>query len=97
MVAAITEAPRVYAVEVSGWDNHEDFFVENTELQWSEESAGLIHMTHPIASGTLLFLRLLDPTSLDRVHPVPYVAKRVVAEDSGGFRVELIPARRQSY
>jgi hypothetical protein len=35
-------------VEVSGWDEHEDFFVEKTELQWSEQSG----KQHPaVASG----------------------------------------------
>jgi len=33
MLAAIP-ASQTYSVEVSGWDNNEDFFVEKTELHF---------------------------------------------------------------
>jgi hypothetical protein len=93
MLATINESQTAYAVEVSGWDSNENFFVEKTALQWADEPAKLIEMTHAISSGALLFLRLLDPTSVDRVHPVPYVAERVEVGDDGHFKVELSPAR----
>ena len=96
MLATMSDSQTAYAVEVSGWDSNENFFVEKTELQWAEEPAKLIQMTHAISSGALLFLRLLDPMSLDRVYPVPYVAERVAAEDDGHFKVELSPARLRS-
>ena len=38
MFAAIPDGQTSYSVEVSGWDNNEDFFVEKTELHWSEQS-----------------------------------------------------------
>jgi hypothetical protein len=28
----------LYRVEVSGWDDQKTFFVENSELEWSDES-----------------------------------------------------------
>ena len=93
MLATITDSHAAYAVEVSGWDSNETFFVEKTELRWAEESAKLIHMTHAVASGALVFLRLLDPMSVDPVHPVPYMAERVAAGDGGHFSVQLAPAR----
>lgn len=31
-------ATRLYAVEISGWDSMEYFFVEKCELEWNEES-----------------------------------------------------------
>ena len=93
MLATFIDNHTAYPVEVSGWDCNETFFVEKTELQWSKEKAKLIHMTHAVASGSLLFLRLIDSRSADRVHPVTYVAERVAAGDGGHFCVELVPAR----
>lgn len=93
MLATFIDTRTAYAVEVSGWDSNETFFVEKTELRWSEESAKLIHVKHAVTSGALLFLRLIDAKSTDRVHPVTYVAERVAAGDGGNFSVQLAPAR----
>ena len=93
MLATITETQTAYAVEVSAWDSNENFFLEKTELQCAEKPAKRIQMTHAVAPGALVFLRLLDPKSADRAHPMPYVAERVAAGDGGQFRVELAPAR----
>jgi hypothetical protein len=38
---------RWYAVEVSGWDQRENFFVENCELEWKEESAKQVTLDRP--------------------------------------------------
>jgi len=38
MFAAIPDGQTSYSVEMSGWDNDEDFFVEKTDLHWSEQS-----------------------------------------------------------
>ena len=38
MIAGTASQQTAYPVEVSGWDEHEDFFVQKTELQWSEQS-----------------------------------------------------------
>ena len=75
MNAEISEPQAAYSVEVSGWDHNEDFFVEKTELHWSEQSGKHILFLRPIVSGSLLFLRLIDPLSIDRVRPVPYRAE----------------------
>ncbi len=85
-----------YRVEVSGWDCNQEFFVERTDLEWSEEIGKLILLSHPVTPGCLLFLRLMIPTSVDRVHPVPYKADPLPAEnspaDKGHYRVRLLPA-----
>jgi hypothetical protein len=97
MPSPITEPQCAYAVEVSGWDSNGDFFVERTELRWSEGSAKHVRTTHRIAPGTLLFLRLLNSVSVDCAHPVTYVAERVATQVGGQYRVQLVPARRRSY
>lgn len=50
-----------------------------TELHWSEESGKHLELRRPIETGTILFLRLLDPKNVDRVQPLPSVADRVRA------------------
>ncbi len=93
MFAAIPDGQTSYSVEVSGWDNNEDFFVEKTELHWSEQSGKHIPLLRPIASGALVFLRLIDPTSVDRVHPVPYRTELFDMTKAGQRRVRPLPAR----
>jgi len=88
----LSEAASAYKVEVSGWDSNQEFFVERADLQWSEQSGKHILLSHPVAQGALVFLRLLQPTSLDRVHPVPYHAESVGETDSGQYRVSLLSA-----
>jgi len=82
-----------YRVEVSGWDSNQEFFVEKADLDWSEESGKQVLLSRAITPGTLLFLRLLHPTSLDRVHPVPYQADPREGRENGQFRVKLLPAQ----
>lgn len=85
-----------YRVEVSGWDNRQEFFVEKTDLEWSEEEGKLVLLSRPVVAGSLLFLRLLNPTSIDRVYPVPYQADPLPAAGQtahdGHYRVRLLPA-----
>lgn len=96
MAVVSQDAAVAYRVEVSGWDNRQEFFVEKTDLEWSEEEGKLVLLSRPVAAGSLLFLRLLHPTSIDRVHPVPYQADPLptagqTAHD-GQYRVRLLPA-----
>jgi hypothetical protein len=96
MSAEIPEPRAAYAVEVSGWDNNEDFFVEKTELHWSEQSGKHIVLARPIVSGSLIFLRLIDPLSADRVRPIPYRAELFERVKGGPARVRLLSADRRS-
>jgi hypothetical protein len=58
-----------YGVEVSGWDSSPSFFVEKTELAWSEASGKQITLRRQLRPGTMIFVRLLQPTATDRVQP----------------------------
>ena len=97
MFALTAETRTAYVVEVSGWDHREDFFVETTELHWSEDSGKQVLLLRPIVSGALLFLRLMDPTGVERVHPVPYRAEDIGVEKNGEQRVRLVAARPQRF
>jgi hypothetical protein len=92
MIAETSEPQTAYPVEVSGWDEHEDFFVEKTELHWSEQSGKHILLLRPIVSGALVFLRLIDPLSIDRARPVPYRAELFETMKVGKCRVRLLSA-----
>lgn len=69
-------APPHFQVEISGWDLSENFFVERTELEWSEE-VKTIHLLHPIQQGMLVFIRLMGFSLLDGSCPVAYEAAAV--------------------
>jgi hypothetical protein len=88
LLAAICNAGRVwkmespsatstcYPVETSGWDLDENFFVEKTELQWSDEEKR-INLLHPVRLGTVVFVRLLALSAQDTVCPVAYEVVRI--------------------
>ena len=94
MLALTLDSQHAYPVEVSGWDSHENFFVEKTELHWSELAGKHVLLRSEVPTGTVVFLRLLDPLGLHRANPVPYRAERLdEQQDSGPGRLRLVPAR----
>src|SRR5258708_13301473 len=72
MILSANPAVTVYRVEVSGWDNNKAFFVENSGLEWSEESGKQVTLRRTLTDGAVVFLRLLQPMSTDRPNPVAY-------------------------
>ena len=83
-------------VEVSGWDEDEIFFVEKSELSWDEFADRHIAIKHKLADGTLVFIRMLQPTSLHRSFPVAYEAKFIACDAHGfhEFRLNVVQPRR---
>lgn len=81
----------LYRVEVSGWDNNKSFFVENSELEWTEESGKQVTLSRTLNHGAVVFLRLLQPMSTDRANPVPYEAELVASTDRGQQQFRLRP------
>ena len=71
-----------YRVETSGWDADENFFVEKTDLDWTEEEK-TIHLRHPVRKGALVFVRLVGIGSLENALPVAYQVAAV------NYRMEL--------
>lgn len=82
-------AVRRYPVEVSGWDEAGNFFVENGDLVWSEESGKQVTLDRKLARRTILFVRLLDADKADRSHPVVYEAENVGQAANGVSRFRL--------
>ena len=81
----------LYRVEVSGWDDNKAFFVENSELQWTDESGKQVTLNRGLTDGAVIFLRLLQPISNDRSHPVAYEAELVASTDEGLRQFRLRP------
>jgi hypothetical protein len=84
-------AANLYRVEVSGWDDNKAFFVENSELEWTEDSGKQVTLNHGLSNGAVIFLRLLQPISNDRSHPVAYEAELVTKTDDGLGQFRLRP------
>jgi hypothetical protein len=89
---------RWYAVEVSGWDRTENFFVETCELEW-EESDKQVTLERALNDNAVLLVRLLQFDESDRSDPVVYEAKWVRRTESGlhQFRLNTVLPRRREH
>jgi hypothetical protein len=83
---------RMYAVEVSGWDRKQEFFVERCDLEWGEEFEKHVALKTALRSNCVLLVRLLQPGEADRSHPVVYEAELVGKTKSGlhQFRLSVV-------
>jgi hypothetical protein len=88
-------ATNVYRVEVSGWDINRAFFVENSQLEWTEETGKQVTLHRGLGEGAVVFLRLLQPISNERSHPVAYQAEMVAQTEEGlqQFRLRPVSSR----
>jgi hypothetical protein len=75
-MASPIAAPTCYPVETSGWDLDENFFVEKTELEWSDEEKH-VSLRHPVRMGAVVFVRLLSYSTHVSVCPVAYEVVRI--------------------
>lgn len=78
-----------FAVEVSGWDKSDRFFVENCDLLWSEETGKHVVLVQKLRDNAILFVRLLESGPSERSHPVVYEAEFVENAENGGSRYRL--------
>jgi hypothetical protein len=91
-------ATRLYAVEISGWDSAEDFFVEKCELEWTEQSGKQVALKQALNDSAVLLVRLLQAGEADRSHAAAYEAARVGQTDNGlhQFRLDrVVPRQRE--
>jgi hypothetical protein len=80
-------------VEVSGWDEDEIFFVEKSELSWDDLAGKRISLKHMLAEGALVFIRTLQPASLQRSFPIAYEAEFIGCDVHGFHEFRLNPAQ----
>ena len=99
-MAAIEHPPltSTYSVEVSGWDDSHTFFVERSELHWSEQSGKQLTLTHRLPPRAMIFVRLLQPMDGDRAFPVAYEAEALSTawDKSQQFRLTRVVPRNGS-
>ena len=74
-----TASSSSYRVEVSGWDDTENFFVEKTTLDWSEVGGKTIGLRSSVRLQSVLFVRLIQPLGVGTGFPVPYRAVKISA------------------
>jgi hypothetical protein len=94
----------LYRVEVSGWDDEENFFVEKTELEWDEGIGKCLRLSRPLRRSSIVFVRLLQPFSPSRGYPIPYQAEPSSSlAEAPGYEYKLtqlhprISSRRESH
>jgi hypothetical protein len=79
-----------YPVEVSGWDEQENFFVENTTLEWCGQGTRRVLTRRPLHKGAVIFVRLLECRLLRPTHPIAYrVLSARESGERGVYRAEL--------
>ena len=85
-----TSQPDRYRVEVSGWDMKDNFFVEETDLEWKAEDKKAISLRSGVRSGCVVFVRLLQHLASGTSFPVAYqVLTSAAKDDSGAMRISL--------
>jgi hypothetical protein len=61
-----------YAVEISGWNSAENFFVEKASLEWTTSGLKSVRLKADLHPGTIVFLRLLEYGPSPHQFPVAY-------------------------
>jgi hypothetical protein len=79
-----------YRVEVSGWDADERFFVEKSILVWTESEGKKVALKALIRTGSVLFVRLIQPMGGGSSFPVPYKAVEFEAGNRGSGTVVML-------
>ena len=82
-----------YPVEVSGWDASESYFVEKSELEWEEDAGKQVILHRMLREGAHIFVRLIQSSSSERSHPVPYEAHYTSSTPDGRWQFQLLPLR----
>lgn len=87
-----------YAVEVSGWDMSETFFVEKTSLAWAQDGMKEISLRHPVREGCVIFVRLMQPVASTDNYPVACKAVKVLERAAEGCSsVQLTQLRPRAF
>jgi hypothetical protein len=81
---AETCAGKTYRIEISGWDLDEKFFVEKTDLEWSE-SEKKVRLRHALRKGTTVFVRLLGGATQASECPLAYEIIEVIYRPEARF------------
>jgi hypothetical protein len=96
-MADIFNFPGNYRIEVSGWGLDNSFFVEKTDLLWSQTGQKLVLLRRVLFKGTMIFVRLLTSESMEGSLPVAYQVADVRPVDCNGqCEMQLLRLHRRS-
>jgi len=88
----------IYAVEISGWDALEAFFVEKTDLRWGADGMKEIHLRRALREGSVIFVRLLQPVASSDNYPIACQAVKVQEQGAGGLSaIQLTQLRPRAF
>jgi hypothetical protein len=89
--------PGNYRIEVSGWGLDNIFFVEKTDLLWSQSGGKQVRLHRALPDGTIIFVRLVAPQSMNGSIPVAYQVEGIKPMDSNGqCEMRLLQLRPRS-
>ncbi len=87
-----------YAVEVSGWDVSEIFFVEKTNLTWAADGMKEVSLRHPVREGSVIFVRLMQPVESADNYPIACQAMKVLEQAADGrSAIQLTQLRPRAF
>jgi hypothetical protein len=94
-VSSLVDVATPQSVEVSGWDNEGQFFVEIATLELTEEGETTALLCHRVTSGSLVFVRLVTVQVGDSYEKSHRTANEAYAAEmpdfAGRCRVHLTP------
>lgn len=76
--------PSNYRIEVSGWAHDNAFFVEKTELFWSQTNRKRVRLHRVLPEASIVFIRLMSPESWRSPAPVAYRVEGIQPMDCNG-------------
>jgi hypothetical protein len=68
MLSARVPLAGLYRVEVSGWDTNHAFFVEKSDLQWSEEKGERVVLCNAVLDGEVVCVRVNRTSGILTTH-----------------------------
>jgi hypothetical protein len=74
-----------YRIEISGWGLNNIFFVEKTDLLWTEGDEKKLQLHHALPDGAIVFLRLIAPEASYNSAPVAYQVGNVQPMNPAGL------------
>jgi hypothetical protein len=74
-----------YRIEVSGWGLNDAFFVEKTDLHWTERGERKLMLHHALPEGAVTFVRLIALETTHGSVPVAYQVEGVQPMNSNGL------------
>jgi hypothetical protein len=89
-----------YRIEVSGWGLGDVFFVEKTDLLWTESGEKKLLLHRALPDGAVIFVRLIAPEAPYSSVPVAYLVGNVQPMNSTGLcemRILLLHPRSKAH